>query len=525
MIGAAAAAAWLADPALADIAASLPEGFAIPSCTLSPDGRLGVLVPDGDRYQENNGNRLVDTATGKEVALILAGTGMEHMNHGGIYPQWAEDGSGLLWLVGGKWVPRAMVYLLIADGKVKWQQDLLTLSQQEILKQVRKADPVAYAAAMEENKRPGTAYPDGFTIDVKVVGREDGLPLRFLVALTADPLHLNCPLGGKTLSGRIYEPLPSERKPFDVMPMGEVVEARMHGILAADGSITWSGFRVGTGVKAAKRHQYLTGGEWRGDLPEDLATKVSKAVPEAMAAVQAYVRQHPEERCWSIVLMAEPRAPDSLAVDFLMVIDSNSPNPQGSGVPGRRERVDFPLAAEIAGSLTGSLEEDGSMTWGKFNMVTGAEALRRRVAMKQDDAFQTEARAEIRRRVEAAAAETMAALRTFATTQPVQDDVCRAEFETRHLSERHPGVRPYGFALTLEPAYVNSRQVRMPLEAEFQARLEGVVQTEGTLVWADFALLRGENARKARNDSHVARYHAGWPSFLAPYTIYRAATR
>jgi hypothetical protein len=466
----AAATAWLAGPALADVEAGLPEGFTIPPFTLSPDGRLGVLVPDSARYQgyhDTNRNRLVDATTGKEVAVIRARTGAEHANHVGIYPRWTEDGRGLLWLVGDKWFPRAMVYLRIADGKVKWQRDLLTMAQQEILKRVRKADPVAYAAAVKENKSPGTVYPEGFTINVNIVGSEVGLPLHFIVDLTSDPKHLNCPPGGKTLSGRIYEPLFSERKPFNVMPLGEVVEARMRGVLAVDGTITWSGFRVATGAKAVKWYQYLyggEGGEWRGDLPEDFVAKFREAVPEAMAEVQAYAREHPGERCWSIVLMAEPRAPDSLAIDFLMLFDSNSPGSKDPGDPNRREGVNLPQAGEIVASLGGSLEEDSTVKWRKLDVATGVEAVRRRAAMKRDDSVRAKARAEIQRRVEAAAPETMAALRTFAATQPKREEVCNTDYDRTRLSDRHhPGVRPEGFVLTLEPAYVDSRQIGLCL--------------------------------------------------------------
>ncbi|MCX6876536.1 MAG: hypothetical protein NTW21_22410 [Verrucomicrobia bacterium] len=514
------AAAWLAGPALADGQAGLPEGFTIPQSTLSPDGRHGVLVPDPTRYQENNGNRLVDAATGQEEAVIRARTGVEHANHVGIYPRWTEDGSGLLWLVSDKWFPRAMVYLRIADGKVQWQRDLLTLSQQEILKRVRKADPVAYAAAVKENKSPGTVLPEGFTINVNTVGSEVGLPLHFNVDLTSDPQHLNCPPGGKTLSGRIYEPPLAERKPFDAMPQGELVEARMRGVLAADGTITWSGFRVATGAKAVQWYQYLyggKGGEWRGDLPEDFVAKFREAVPEALAEVQAYAREHPAERCWSIVLMAEPRAPDSLAVDFLMLIDSNSPGSKDPGNPNWRERENFPQAGEIVASLGGSLEEDGTVKWGKLDVATGAEAVRRRAAMKRDDSVRSKAEPEIQRRVEAAAPETMAALQTFAATQPKQDAVFSVDFDRTRLSDRHhPGVRPAVFVVTLEPAYIDSRQVRLPLEAEFQARLEGTLQADGTLVWGGFTFLHGEAARKARRDRDAALNRAGWPAFLGP---------
>jgi hypothetical protein len=482
--------------------AILPEGFTIPSSTLSPDGRIGVWVPDVDHYRENNGNRLIDATTFREVATIQAATGMEHMNHGGIIPQWTGDGKGLLWVVAGKWFPRAMVYLRIVDGKVVWQRDLLTTSQQEILKRVRKADPVAYATVVRENKGHAEAYPDGFTIDVDILGNEVELPLQFIVALTSDPKHINCPPGGTTLGGRLHDPPPSERRPFDVMPLGETVEARMRGLLEEDGSITWSGFKAATGARAVKRHQYLYGDEWRGYLPEDLAAMLREAAPDALAAVQAYEQRTPKPHRWTIGLRGQPRAPDSLAVDFLMLIDSRGQN-----------GADFPPEADILASQDGSLEEDGTLRWGRRVVSTGADAVRRRQAMQRDPIDQAEARAEIRRRVEAAAPETMAALQAFAATQPQRDDVCTVDFDTPSLSDQHPGIRPAGFSLTLEPAYVDSREVRLPLEAEFQARLDGALQADGTVVWGGFTLIEGEDARKARRARDSALNHAGWPSF------------
>jgi hypothetical protein len=284
--------------------------------------------------------------------------------------------------------------------------------------------------------------------------------------------------------------------------MAEVVEARMRGTLTADGTITWSGFKVATGAKAVKRHQFLYSGDWKGDLPEDHAARLRAAVPEAYAAAEAHTRQLPKADRWNINLRSVKRAPDSLAVDLLLLFDSNS-----------RGLADFPQAAEIVASLAGSLEEDGTMKWGTLKVATGAEAVRRRAAITQDDSFETAAREEIKRRVETAAPETMAALRAFAATQPERDEVFGVEFDAPRLSDRHPGIRPCRFGLTLEPAYMNSREVRLPLEAEFQARLEGAMQADGTLVWSGFTFLHGEEARKARRIRHDARDHAGWASF------------
>jgi hypothetical protein len=100
-----------------------PDGFGVEPSSLSPDKRYGVLVPaDFDRYDETKPqNKLVEVETGRTLALIDAETGKAgFMSHGGIQPsRWSADGSFLLWEVGGKWSPRALVLLKMEDGKSK----------------------------------------------------------------------------------------------------------------------------------------------------------------------------------------------------------------------------------------------------------------------------------------------------------------------------------------------------------------------------------------------------------------------
>lgn len=212
----------------------------IPESTLSPDGRYGVTVPNVQQYdaallaEEKTKvptylNKLVEARSGRVLEVIKAENGMEHMNHGGIGPHWAKDSSALLWVVGGKWFPRATVYLKLADGKVAWQTDILTKAQQEMLRRTRAAIPKAYAAAVRQNKGSGSAYPDGFTIDIDVPSENPVLPLRFSTNLTANP------------------------KNADWFPVDAEVYAKMNGVLEKDGSITWSGFRFWSGAEARKR--------------------------------------------------------------------------------------------------------------------------------------------------------------------------------------------------------------------------------------------------------------------------------
>ena len=168
-----------------------PASFTIPEMTLSPDKRFGVLVPDEQRYDAGEKNKLVEVSTGRVLAIIIGEPGTERMNHGGVSPaRWSADSSLLLWRVDGKWSPRALVLIQLNDGKVQWQLDLLKTAQQEILARARKAAPKKYAAAKKQNAGNGSAYPDGFTVDVTTDGEDTtsvDLPLRVHVTLTSNP--------------------------------------------------------------------------------------------------------------------------------------------------------------------------------------------------------------------------------------------------------------------------------------------------------------------------------------------------
>ena len=134
-----------------------------------------MLVPaDFDHYDDTKPqNELVEVNTGRTLAVIDAEPGKAgFMNHGEIRPsRWSADSSFLLWEVGGKWSPRALVLLKIEDGKVKWQRNLLKMAQKAILTRTRKFLPKNFAV---------------FTaIDVQVTGKEDA-PLSPPLAVHAE---------------------------------------------------------------------------------------------------------------------------------------------------------------------------------------------------------------------------------------------------------------------------------------------------------------------------------------------------
>ncbi|MGI8908476.1 MAG: hypothetical protein ACR2IE_18530 [Candidatus Sumerlaeaceae bacterium] len=166
--------------------------YAVPEYTVSPDGRYGVSVPHfffEKTLTTDTQNRVIDLGTSRVLGVIkqdFTAYDRSLNYHAMATPRWSEDSSLLLWYVEGKWFPDSYVLLRFKNGKVQWQRDLLKISQQEILARTRKASPKQYAAAKAHNAENGSAYPEGFSVDVKAVGMI-GLPLRLRVCLSANP--------------------------------------------------------------------------------------------------------------------------------------------------------------------------------------------------------------------------------------------------------------------------------------------------------------------------------------------------
>jgi hypothetical protein len=170
-------------------AEDLPKGYIIAEESASPDGRYGVTVPQMDELENDPSahNSVVDLKSGKALGAIKANTGWDHMNHTDIMPaQWSPDSSLVLWYVDGKWFPWAYVLIKIEDGRIAWQTDMLKEAQQAILARTKEAAPKAYAAAKKDNEGSGSAFPEGFSVDIAATGPVE-LPLKLNVSLTANP--------------------------------------------------------------------------------------------------------------------------------------------------------------------------------------------------------------------------------------------------------------------------------------------------------------------------------------------------
>jgi hypothetical protein len=191
-------------------AVKLPAGYIIVPSSVSPNGEYGVsafddeVSPIPDRIEDN---KVINLQTGETLGAIRANFAIIPMNRGGILPaRWSSDSSLVLWEVEGRWSPYALVLLRINDSQIASQLDLLKTAQQAILVRTQKAAPSKYAAAKKWNKGSGSAFPDGFTVNVRVEGdkerggpKEDvhgvpiSLPFKVHVELTSNPKEMDCP--------------------------------------------------------------------------------------------------------------------------------------------------------------------------------------------------------------------------------------------------------------------------------------------------------------------------------------------
>lgn len=175
-----------------------PEYVLRPS-TFSPRKRYGVELPiayfEGSADRDDRKNRVVEMGSGRVVSVLQSDPGYDRrLNwHETQPPRWSSDESILLWRVEGKWAPDALAVLKLKDGREEWQLNLLKTAQQAILSRTRKAALERYVATKKAHTGWGSAYRDGFTVDVTAGDEGEktvSLPLSVQVDLTADPKHM-----------------------------------------------------------------------------------------------------------------------------------------------------------------------------------------------------------------------------------------------------------------------------------------------------------------------------------------------
>lgn len=181
------------------VSADTSRDYVTPESTFSPNGRYAVMVPvfhvETAESEDSRKNKLVELNTGNVVAVIDADPGYDRaLNYHETAPlRWSSDSTLLLWKVSGKWSPDALVLIKIEGNRATWQLNLLKIAQQAVLTRTRKAAPKQYLMARKANAGNGSAYPEGFTIDVSTDGENTNsvaLPLGVHVDLTANPKQI-----------------------------------------------------------------------------------------------------------------------------------------------------------------------------------------------------------------------------------------------------------------------------------------------------------------------------------------------
>jgi hypothetical protein len=137
-------------------------------------------------------NNVVELRTQNIVAVIHAEPGYNRaLNfHETAPPRWSADSSLLLWKIKGKWNPDALVLLKIDQNRAKWEIDVLNTAQQAVLLRTRRAAPEQYEICKKANAGNGTAFPDGFTVDITTDGEYTNtvsLPLEVHADLSSNP--------------------------------------------------------------------------------------------------------------------------------------------------------------------------------------------------------------------------------------------------------------------------------------------------------------------------------------------------
>jgi hypothetical protein len=208
-------------------------GYITPDYTFSPDQHYGVMVPvliDVTDMSDDRMNQVVELRTHRVVAIIHADAGYDRaLNyHETVPPRWSSDSSLLLWKVDGKWNPDVLVVLKIGRGKPKWELDLLKTAQQAVLSRTKKAAPERYAMCKKATAGNGSAFPDGFTVDV-TTDREDTKTVSF-------------PLG-------VHADLSSNPKEIDGFP---TLTSHLDAVVTAEGEFIVKEFHLGS-TKRAER--------------------------------------------------------------------------------------------------------------------------------------------------------------------------------------------------------------------------------------------------------------------------------
>jgi hypothetical protein len=171
----------LTGTALADKA---PTGMHILDGSKSPDGKLAVAITDEANHKDKVVEKIVDVATGAEIATIAVPAGVEGGQDFDPKATWSKGGDVLVWTAAGKWGSQSLVVVELDRGKVTKQIDVRTPVVIAAAAAAKAARPKQYAAIKAASAGFGSWYKDGLAIDVTAGAAS--FPLAISISIDSD---------------------------------------------------------------------------------------------------------------------------------------------------------------------------------------------------------------------------------------------------------------------------------------------------------------------------------------------------
>ena len=158
-------------------------GSKVLASTLSPDGRLGVVIPP-PLSEADVPIRVVAMSDQKEVTQIIAPYEGQYVRGRGIQCRWSADSRTFLLAFPGKWSLSLVVLGHLKEGKRDWQLDLREYALNRLLKLTREGSPKAFASKQSN-----------FVVYYEIQGGPGPLvfPIKFRTMLTSDPSYSKLP--------------------------------------------------------------------------------------------------------------------------------------------------------------------------------------------------------------------------------------------------------------------------------------------------------------------------------------------
>jgi hypothetical protein len=170
--------------------AQIPRGFELPTATVSPNGKYGVLIPDRETFDPAKWqNLLIEIKTNRIVGrlIVLSASNLAPAQAYSDYATaWSPDSVFLTWRSDDKWEPHGVVAAKITNGKIEWQMDIMAVAKKEILARFKKEHRALFDAIANVLRKQWPGKKDVFFADVETKPLDRKTGIDFKACITSD---------------------------------------------------------------------------------------------------------------------------------------------------------------------------------------------------------------------------------------------------------------------------------------------------------------------------------------------------